>query len=62
MWQNVVVALLVTAATVYAAWALMPRALRYKLFGGKDAQRSPSGSCDRCAAAPQTHSRTEREQ
>jgi hypothetical protein len=51
--------LLVTGAAVYAAWALMPRALRSKLLGGRDAQRSPSGGCDQCAA-PQTHSRMER--
>jgi hypothetical protein len=60
MWQNVLVALLVTGASVYAAWALMPRALRSKLFAGRYAQRSPSGGCDQCAAAPQTHSRMER--
>lgn len=50
MWQTLVATLLVLACTGYAAWSLMPAALRARLRPGQPAA-SGCGGCGGCGPA-----------
>ena len=52
-WQTFVTALLVLACSGYAAWSLMPAALRARLRPGKAgaAQAGGCGGCGGCGSA-----------
>ncbi len=50
-WQAVVAALLVLGCSGYAAWTLMPAALRARLRPGQP-PASGCGGCGGCAPAP----------
>ncbi len=54
MLQSLAVALIVGACTAYAAWTLMPAALRQRLsarWGWKARTSSGCGGCSGCAPA-----------
>lgn len=50
-WQTLVAALLVLACSGYAAWTLMPAALRARLRPGQPVA-SGCGGCSGCGPAP----------
>jgi hypothetical protein len=49
-WQTLIAALLVLACSGYAAWTLMPTALRARLRPGRPVS-SGCGGCDNCGPA-----------
>jgi hypothetical protein len=50
VWQTLITALLVLACSAYAAWALMPAALRARLRPGQPVA-SGCGGCGGCGPA-----------
>ena len=58
VWQTLITALLVLACSGYAAWSLMPGALRARLRPGQ-APASGCGGCGGCGpAAPKAQQQT----
>lgn len=54
MWQTLVTALLVLACSAYAAWTLMPAALRARLRPGRPVSSGCGGCGGGCAPAAGT--------
>jgi len=51
LWQTLIAALLVLVCSGYAAWSLMPAALRARLRPGHAPEASGCGGCGGCGPA-----------